>query len=72
MESLSAGNLIAGFLFGLIGLYFFRIAKKDSNLMGLLFAISLMGYSWFVSNVWANWGVGIVLTVLGVRALRAG
>jgi multisubunit Na+/H+ antiporter MnhE subunit len=65
----SIGNLIAGFLFGLIGLYLFRAAKREANLICLTLSLVLMIYPYFVSNEWATWGIGIVVTVFAYRSL---
>ena len=70
LSSIGMGDLLVGFLFGLVGLYTFRVAKRDTNLLALMLSIALMGYSWFVPNVWVNLGVGVVLTYLTVRALK--
>ena len=69
-ESFSAANLIAGILFGLVGLYVLRIAKKDANLIGISLGLALMIYPYFVTSAWANFAIGLVLSVLAVRSLR--
>jgi hypothetical protein len=69
-EMLSPGNLLAGVIFGLLGLFLFRAAKRDANLPAIAFSLGLMGYSWFVTNVWANWGIGILLSFFAFRSLR--
>jgi hypothetical protein len=71
-EMFSTGNILASVLFSLIGMFAFRAAKRDSNLMALLCSMGLLGYSWFVTNVWANWGCGIVLSYFTIRALKNG
>jgi hypothetical protein len=70
LSTISVGDLLTGFLFGMIGLYTFRVAKRDANLVAVMLSIALMGYSWVMPNVWANFAVGSVLTVLTIRALK--
>jgi len=64
------GNLIAGILFGIVGLYVMKVAKKDVNLTGLGLGLTLMIYPYFVTNVLLNWGIGIVLSFFAIQALR--
>jgi len=70
-SALSTGNLIAGFLFGIVGLCVMKVAKRDVNLTGLSLGLALMIYPYFVTNVWANWGIGIVLSFFAFRSLNS-
>ncbi len=62
---LSLSSLLAGFVFGVFGIYFFRYGRRDGNPKLLTTGIVLMAYPLFVSNPWMNWGIGSVLTVYG-------
>ena len=61
----SASSLIAGFIFGVWGFYFFRLAKRNGHFPLLGISILLMAYPYFVSGALANWGLGAALTALG-------
>ena len=60
----SPSSLIAGFVFGVFGLYLFRWGKKDANFSHLFTGLALMIYPYFVSGVFLTWGIGFSL--LGV------
>ncbi|MCC6758868.1 MAG: amino acid transport protein [Candidatus Omnitrophica bacterium] len=56
--------MIAGFLFGLIGLAAFIYGRKEGSWKPVLIGILLMGYPYFVADsVWL-FGIGIGLTAL--------
>lgn len=57
----SISSLFAGFLFGVIGFYLLRSAKRRGNLYWVPIGIGLMVYPYFVSSAWLNWGIGILL-----------
>ena len=60
----TASALIAGFLFGLIGLAAFIYGRKEGNWKPVLIGILLMGYPYFVADsVWL-FGIGTGLTAL--------
>ena len=61
--SFSVSTLIASFIFGIVGLWLFREAKKRGQLANILIAIALMVYPMFVSSVWKTWAIGIGLCV---------
>lgn len=57
----SISALASGFIFGVIGLYVFRHAKKTLNYPQLFVSIALMSYTLFTHGPWQDWGVGFVL-----------
>lgn len=61
----SYSGMMAGLLFGIWGVYFFRQGKKDSNLKLIAIGITLFIYPYFISDTALLWGVGVSLTALG-------
>ena len=57
-------NLLAGFIFGTIGLGAFRYGKKLELWQPIAIGLSLMIYPYLFSNLWLVWGVGVGLLVL--------
>lgn len=55
------GALIAGMLFGSIGLWLFIVAKKRNNLPVLVIGIVMMIYPYFIESVGALWVIGAAL-----------
>ncbi|MGZ3711381.1 MAG: hypothetical protein ACXVBE_06475 [Bdellovibrionota bacterium] len=66
-KNLSPWLLVSGFIFGVYGFYFFKMGKNEQNGKRLLLGLALMGYGFFVTNIWLNWLVGIVLVFLNYR-----
>jgi len=63
----SVGSLLAGLLFGTLGIYFFRLGKREMNFRLMGVASMLFLYSYFIYNPYLCWGIGIVLTVLSFK-----
>lgn len=61
----SLGSLLAGLVFSVFGLFIFRQGKREANFRRLVIGIVLLTYSLFISNAWANWGIGTAL--LGIN-----
>ena len=59
----SLSGLFSGFLFGVIGMYLFKVAKQSANFPLVGIAILLMIYPYFTSGPLLDWGVGIALCV---------
>jgi len=57
-------NLLAAFIFGCVGLGAFSYGKKLRLWQPMVIGLCLMGYPWFVTNVWLTWAVGVVFCVL--------
>lgn len=68
--NLDLNSILAGVLFGLVGLYVFRAAKRDGNLLAVSMGLALMIYPYFVSGPWLTWGLGVALSFFSFRALR--
>lgn len=55
-------NIIAGTIFGMIGLVAFMYGKKEKNYKPLGIGLVLMVYPYFISNTIMVYAVGIALT----------
>lgn len=58
---ISVSSLVASLIFGLIGLYLFRYARRKNSLSLVFVAIVLMCYPLVTSGPWQDWGVGVAL-----------
>jgi hypothetical protein len=63
--------LIAGFVFGIIGLWLLKEAKKQANFPLLFTALALILYPYFIDNPWLAWGLGIGLCGLAYKLFQA-
>ena len=61
---ISVSQIVAGIIFGVIGMYVFRIGKRNAHFTHLFIGIGLMAYPYFVRSDWATWGIGVALTAL--------
>lgn len=59
----SIGYLMAGFIFGILGIYIFRQGKREANFKRITLGIALMVYPYFVDNEWLVWGIGLTLAI---------
>jgi multisubunit Na+/H+ antiporter MnhE subunit len=66
----SLSTIAAGFIFGVIGFYLFRHAKKKVNYPLILISVLLMTFNMFTSNPWQDWGVGAVLCGIAYYMLQ--
>jgi multisubunit Na+/H+ antiporter MnhE subunit len=57
----SVSSLLAGFIFGVVGYYTLRHAKKNANIAASVLAVTLMVYPYFISGAWLTWIVGFAL-----------
>ena len=55
-------NLIAGFVFGIIGLFVFKYGWKEKAVKPLVIGLILMIYPYFIYNTFALYAIGIGLT----------
>ncbi len=60
----STASLLWGVVWGSIGLGFFVYGKKQKAIIPLLSGICLMGFTYFVSNVFLMLLIGIALSAL--------
>ena len=65
-----ASSLMAGFVFGVFGMFLIRQAKIRSNVPFLVTGLALIIFPYFVSNAWLAWLIGSAL--LGVAYLARG
>ena len=59
----SVSSLIAGLVFGTIGLILFRQGKQRLHYTWVIIGLALMGYSLFTSGPWQDWGIGAALSI---------
>lgn len=67
LQNISAGALVAGFVFGVFGFFIFKYGKQESNGKRMILGLILMVYGYFVPNPWAAWAIGIILVFLNYR-----
>ncbi len=60
----SLATILIAVLFGLVGFAAFRYGRRNSEPRPLFLGIALMAYGYFVSNAWASFGIGALLTLL--------
>ena len=61
---ISASSLMAGFIYGVIGIAIFRKGKKDAEFDMILIGIALMVYPYFTHGPLADWGIGAALCAI--------
>lgn len=54
-------SIIAGLIFGFIGLWLFRRGRKENHRTWIFVGLALMIYSLFTSKPWQDWGIGAAL-----------
>jgi len=59
-----SAQLVAGLIFGGIGLVAFMYGKKEAQLKTMMLGVSLMVYPYFVANPLLVWVIGVLLTAL--------
>jgi hypothetical protein len=64
LSHFSMSTIIVSFVFGVIGLFVFRHAKKNLNYPLLFTSIAMMIYPMFTAGWILDWGVGIFLCAL--------
>lgn len=57
-------NLLAGFIFGTIGLGAVAYGRKLERWKPVAIGVALMIYPYLISNLWLMWGIGAGLLVL--------
>ena len=65
MDAFRWSQIWSSFVFGVIGLFLFRYAKKKSNWKLVYVAVALMIYPIFTPNWVFDWGVGVGLCMYG-------
>ena len=59
-----AYNILAGFIFGTIGLGAFKFGRQLERTKPIIIGLALMIYPYFVYNKYLLWGIGTTLLVL--------
>lgn len=57
----SISSIIAGIFFSIIGIWIFRVGKKEGHFMLMLIGVTLITYTYFTSSPWVDWGAGLLL-----------
>lgn len=57
----SVSGLIAGLLFGVVGLWMFCEGKRRLNNKVVVIGLVLMIYPYFTNGPWMDWGIGFAL-----------
>ena len=67
MFNFSISDILAGLLFGIVGMYLIKSGIKDGNLWFIIIGFVLCIYPYFISNEIALWGIGIFLSGLAYQ-----
>jgi hypothetical protein len=67
----SASQIIAGLIFGIVGVFFFKAAKQQSHAELYFIGIALCSFQIFITNDFLVWGIGIALTIAGFKILQS-
>ena len=62
--SFELGNLFAGFVFGVIGVWLIRRARREASVPSLLIGLAMVIYPYFVESTLLVWAIGVGLAVL--------
>lgn len=57
----SVSSLIAGLLFGVVGMWLIKEARRRTNLYNVIIGVLLLIYPYFVSKPVPCWGIGFAL-----------
>lgn len=63
LPDFSLASIIAGLVFGVLGLSIFRQGKKTLNYTWLFIGAALMTFQLFTENIWQDLGIGTLLLV---------
>jgi hypothetical protein len=61
--SFDLNTILVGIFFGLVGFSAWRYGKNAASGRHMLLGAGLMGYAYFVTNIWASLAIGCALTV---------
>ncbi len=61
---MDTASLLWGMVFGAIGFSYFMYGKKQKHSIAFFAGIGLMGFSYFVTNVWLMVAIGGALMAL--------
>jgi len=68
---ISANYILAGLIFGIVGMLFFKEGKKRTSTELYFLGLALMVFPYFVSHDILIWVVGIALTAAGFKILSS-
>ena len=54
----SFSSIMAGFIYGVFGVYLLKRGKSEAHVPHILIGLGLLLYTFFVTNVWLVWGIG--------------
>jgi len=60
--SFDLNNLLAGLIFGLIGIAGWKYGRATSKPKKMILGVALILYPYLVENNFALWGIGLALT----------
>jgi hypothetical protein len=66
----SVSSLVAGFIFGVFGIYIFNFGRKQQRASLIVTGLAMMVYPYFISNVYLVWGIGAVLLVAAYKMMK--
>ncbi len=61
---MDTASFFLSFVLGVFGLGYFVYGKKQANWVAMVAGAGLMGFPYFVSNLWAMLAIGIALLAL--------
>jgi hypothetical protein len=67
----SFSSLMASLIFGIFGMYLFKLGKKRGHKLIVIISVALMAYPYFVDSEFLIWAIGVVLTVVGYKMALA-
>lgn len=67
LGNFSISTLIAGFIFGVIGMYMIKRAKSEAHVPYFIIGLVLLIYPYFIENVFLVWGLGAGLVFLAFK-----
>ncbi len=62
MLDFSVSQILGGFIFGTLGVYFIKRGINKQNFIWIGLGALAIGYTFFVSNDWLVWILGIAIT----------
>ena len=60
----SLNSLLAGFIFGVLGIFLIKRGKEESNFTWAGVGLTLIVYPYFISNTFLIWALGAALLLL--------
>jgi len=57
-------TIVASLVFSIVGLFVFRLGKRNGHFKLMFIGVALMTYTYFTGNPWADWLIGLGLTGL--------